>query len=129
MSQAFTSGGFMMWPILICGALTLVIAATSGFRLTRAQPSELAEARSGMDAILFWGTLALVLGLLGSAVGVMRAARALELAGDVPAALVWEAVRLVLITTTFGLLVLTVSLLAWFGLWLGHRRAGQQRTA
>jgi len=48
----------MMWAILICGALVLGLAVSSGMMLFREQAGSLAEARSSMDAILFWGCFA-----------------------------------------------------------------------
>lgn len=129
MLEAFRDGGYMMWPILICGALIVGLGMTSAMKLVREQDGSVADARSGMDAILFWGSFAVVLGVLGTTVGVMQAAKALEVAGDVPSALVWGGLRISLITTVFGLLILTIALLAWFGLWVRYRRALRTRTA
>lgn len=120
MIELFHDGGYMMWPILGCALLVLALAGSSARRLLRAEAHE--RAHSAVAAIPFWGAFALVLGILGTVVGWMRMAGALERAGDVAPALIWGGFGVSLIPTLFGLLVLTVSLLAWLALWLPRRR-------
>lgn len=129
MPEFFAAGGYMMWPILICGVLVLGIAATTGAKLFRPGERPLTHVRSGIDAILFWGGFALVLGVLGTVVGVMQMAQAVERVGQVHTTLVWGGFKVALITTTSGLLVLSVAMLAWFSLWLRYRSLAPGRAA
>lgn len=122
MTEWFMEGGVMMWLVLGAGLVGLALAADAGRRLAAASPE--AEVRAEIDAVLFWGGFASVLGVLGTLVGVGQMARHVERAGEVSASLAWSGLRVALITTVFGLLVLAVCLLAWFGL-----RAGLLRKA
>lgn len=121
MIEWFQSGGFFMWPILVSGVVTVVLAVDAGRRLTsdsRAGPA----LRTEIDAVLFWGGFAALLGLFGTVGGIGQMARALERAGEVSASLVWGGLRVALITTAFGLMVLAVAMLAWFALRTARRR-------
>lgn len=72
--------------------------------------------------MLFWGGFASVLGLIGTLGGVAQMARWLEQAGDASATVVWGGIRVALIPTAFGLIMLAVCLLAWYGLRATLRR-------
>lgn len=116
MMDVFMAGGFFMWPIAAAAVLVLGLAATAATRLTRDGADPGPELRSRIDAILFWGGFAAVLGVLGTTGGIAQMARAIEVAGGASAALVWGGVQLALVTTLFGLAVLIVSLLLWYAL-------------
>lgn len=117
----FQSGGFFMWPILVAGLVSLVLAADAGRRLaSESRPGP--ALRTEIDSVLFWGGFAALLGLFGTVGGIGQMARALERAGEASASLVWGGVRVALITTAFGLIVLAVAVLAWFALRTARRR-------
>lgn len=118
----FVQGGFPMWLVLISGLVALALALDAGRKLfggTSTAPGLRAE----INGVLFWGGFASVLGLIGTLVGVALTARGIEQAGGATAPVVWGGLRVALIPTVFGLLVLTLSLLAWYGLRSAHRRA------
>jgi hypothetical protein len=69
-----------------------------------------------IHAVLAWGGLTALMGLLGSLVGVGVMAQAVALAGDASRPLIWGGLRLALSTTVFGFLVLFLAGLAWMGL-------------
>lgn len=121
MIQWFMSGGFFMWLVLGAGLVGLALAVDAGRRLV-AGPADRSAVRAEIDAVLFWGGFAALLGLIGTLGGVGVMARSIEEAGSVSAALAWSGIRVALVTTVFGLMVLGVSLLAWFGLRAGLRR-------
>lgn len=121
MMEFFVSGGFMMYPLLISFFLVVGFAAWSAVRMRRSRgPDPVLETR--IDATLFWGGWAFVIGLLGTFVGIYVAAGAIERAGDVGAGLVWGGIKVALTTTLFGLLILTLAGLLWFGLRAWYRR-------
>lgn len=118
----FLEGGFPMWFVLIAGLVGLALAFDAGRKLlgeTTTASGLLAE----INGVLFWGGFASVLGLIGTLVGVALMARALAQAGAATASVIWGGLRVALIPTVFGLLVLSVCLLAWYGLRAAHRRA------
>jgi len=127
MIQLFHDGGFMMWPILACAVIVLALATRGGRRLLDAERSPRAHAAIG--AIPFWGSFAVVLGVLGTVVGWMQIARNVERAGTMNTSLIWGGFGISLITTLFGLLVLAVSLLVWLALWLPGKRLAAEATA
>lgn len=122
MTDWFASGGIMMWPILGAGLASAGLALDAGRKLAAgtAEPPKLGVE---IDAVLFWGAFASLLGLIGTTVGVAQTARYLEEAGRAPAAVAWSGIRVALVTTVFGLAVLALSLVAWFGLRALLRRA------
>jgi hypothetical protein len=114
-------GGIMVYPLLACAALVLGMSAWTASRLWGRTPDAGPRTRVGVDAVLFWGAFAMVLGVLGTLVGIMVAAEAVEAVGEVHASLVWGGIRMALITTVVGTLVLAAASLLWFGLRLRCR--------
>lgn len=64
--------------------------------------------------------------MLGTLIGISQAARAIRLAGEVTGALAWSGIRVTLITSVYGLLILLVALLLWGGLRVTGRRAASE---
>jgi len=129
MIEAFLSGGVLMWPLLVIGIGVLYLGARTGWLLARSESRPL-EAERALQSILFWGGMSLVLGLLGTVVGIVQIAQAVALTGAVEARLVWGGFGLSLMTLIFGLVILTTSLLLWIVLrGLGARRYPRQRAA
>ena len=111
----FREGGFMMWPIL--GAALLVLAAAAGeSRRLLAGPRQRQPGRNA-EVVLAWGGFAAVIGVLGTLIGIVQAAGAIEAVGHVESSLLWGGIKVTLITSIFGLLVFAASLLIWFGLY------------
>lgn len=123
MINTFLDGGIMMWVMTVAGVLMLAVAVRAALRL-RGSSDDAAEAMAGADAALFWGAFAGLLGLLGTLIGIMQAARAISRAGEVSAALAWAGVRVTLITAVYGLLIVLTGLLFWGALRLAVRRRG-----
>lgn len=120
----FLAGGFPMWFVLGAAVAGLALAVDAG-RKVAADAGGAGGLRAEIDGVLFWGGFASVLGVIGTLVGVSLTARSLAAgAGDAPASLVWGGLRVALIPTVFGFLVLAVCLLAWYGLRTALRRQG-----
>jgi len=121
MGELFTQMGYIRWPLtfslLIVGALSVWSAA----KLFGARPSSDARTKAWVDAILFWGGFAMICGVLGTVVGIVVAAQSIELAGSVTPALLWGGVKVALLSTVFGALILSMAALAWFALQLRWR--------
>ena len=119
MAETFLSGGILMWPLLLIGVGILVIAARTA-RLLAHPEAHPAETDRRLQTILFWGGMSVVLGLLGTVVGVVEMAQYFVRAGSVHPPLVWRGLGVALVTLIFGLLILLASLLLWFGLRQWH---------
>lgn len=111
----------MMWVIALAGALMFGSWLRGMARVVGG--SGRATAESAADGVLFWGSFAFIAGLLGTIVGIYQAARAVEAAGAVSTSVLWGGFKMTLITTQFGLIVLLLSALLWFGLVRLSRRS------
>lgn len=123
MMEAFSNGGIMMWPMLAVAIGILVLAARAAARLHGGGPP--ADVDRWLQAILFWGAMAVLLGLLGTIVGVVVMAQAISLAGSVEPPLVWSGFAVSLTTLVFGLLIFLFAAFAWFGLRRWSQRGGR----
>ena len=121
MMTFFREGGYIMYPLLLVTIVVVVLAVRGWLRLRGGKASQ-ATLGTGIDAILFWGGYAAVLGVLGTLVGISQAAGAISRATEVDPSIVWMGIRIALSTTIYGLLVFAVALLLWFGLRHSHRR-------
>ena len=121
MIEWFAEGGFFMWFVLGAGLVATGLALDA-CRKVVGGADDTRAVRAEIDGVAFWGVFASVLGLIGTLGGVVVMARWLERAGEASVGLIWGGLRVALIPTAFGLVVLTVSLLAWYGLRVAHRR-------
>lgn len=125
MIEWFQQGGVSMWPVLVAGLLAVGLAVDAVRRMPRADgnPAVARRVRGRIDAVLFWGVFAAVVGLIGTVVGVALVAEAASrAAGAASAGVVWGGIEVALHTTTFGLAVLLLSLGLWFALRTAFRR-------
>ncbi len=122
MMDLIHAGGIFMWPLVAIAVVVVALALWVAARIGKAEAAD-PVLETGIDATLFWGAWAVLLGLLGTFGGIYQAAGAIERAGAVSAPMVWGGVKVALITTLFGLTIFIVASLAWFGLRTWYRRA------
>jgi biopolymer transport protein ExbB/TolQ len=129
MVEWFQMGGVMMWPILVCALLVLGLAVRASLSLGRGTSARPARVLSAADAVLFWGGLGAVFGVLGTVVGAAQMAGAIERAGAIQASTLWAGIGVALITSIAGMVILIVALLLWMALrsvyWSRHGAAGE----
>jgi biopolymer transport protein ExbB/TolQ len=121
MIEFIQMGGLPMYALLLVAlvALTLAVRAATGLAEAHAPDHDL-EIR--IDGVLFWGGYAVVLGFLGTVVGVFQASTYLQDATGASTALIWSALQVSMTTTIVGLFVFLVALLAWHALRTIYRR-------
>ncbi len=107
--------GFIRWPLTFTVLIVALLTLTSGYRLFRPAAWPDLRTKAFVDAILFWGGFAVVTGMLGTLVGIIIAAQAIEAAGAVSTTLVWGGIKVAMLSSLFGTLILIVSSLLWFG--------------
>lgn len=117
----FVAGGVPMWFVLAAGLAGLALAVDAGRKMLGGAV-DAPGLRAQIDGVLFWGVFAAVLGLIGTLGGVALMARSLEQVSGTPASLIWGGLRVALIPTAFGLVLLALCLLAWYGLRTAHRQ-------
>ena len=121
MYELWVSMGFMGYPLAFTCFVIFALTSYSSVRLFR--PSAWADLKSKVfiDAILFGGGFAAIIGVLGTLIGVVVAAQSIEVAGGVSTTLAWGGIKLALLTSAFGVLILAGSSLVWFALQLRWR--------
>lgn len=120
-SDIWYSLGFIRWPLAFSLVSVLALSAWSAFKLFRPGASQDLHTKAWLDAILFWGGFAVICGVLGTLVGIVIAAQAIEAMGDVSTSLVWGGIKVALLSSVFGVLILGFSALIWFALQLRWR--------
>jgi hypothetical protein len=113
--------GFIRWPLTLSLMTVVGLTAWATLHVVTGPPGR-PETKAWIDAVLFWGGFAFLSGVLGTLVGIVQAAQAIEVSGAaIPATLVWGGIKVALLSTVVGAGVLAVAALAWFGLQLGWR--------
>ena len=113
--------GFMRWPLAFSLLAVVLLSMYSVGRLYR--PSATADllTKAWLDAVLFWGGFAMIAGILGTVVGIVISAQSIERAGAINPSLAWGGIKVAMLTSAFGTLILAFSALLWFGLQLRWR--------
>lgn len=117
-------GGYMMWPLIAIAIAVLGLTVWSWMSLPGSRTAADAVLETRIDSVLFWGAYGVVLGILGTLIGIAQAASAIQAFGGetVSAALVWGGIRVAMITVIFGFLIFSIALIAWFVLRVRYRR-------
>lgn len=111
----FHQMGWIRYPLYFAAAFMVLQILTA--LLQTLKPT---DQRSPMvtHAILVWGALNALLGVLGTVLGLTIAGGSIERAGGVELSLLAAGFKISLYPTIFGLLMLTVAILAWLALQL-----------
>ena len=121
MLELFKMGGPMMVPIALIAIAIVALAVRAASQLSggRMPPGGHGEAR--LQALPFWGVMALLLGLLGQSLGHFKSLSAMIAAETISPRAVLLGLRECFVTTLAGLAVCIVALLAWVALRGWHR--------
>jgi hypothetical protein len=114
MIDLFRDGGYIMYPLLAVTVAVIgySVSAARGLR-SASRPDPRLEAT--IDGVLFWGGFGVVLGVIGSLIGIVQAARIIEAAGGaVEPILIWGGIRAALSSTIVALPVFGLAALVWF---------------
>ncbi len=127
MIQFLSEAGPLILPIIL---LTLVIGLLvfwNALCLLIRRGGSTDRRRHSIDAILFWGAVAAVLGFLGQWMGIHRMTRVIHERGIVSPQAVAYGISESLLTPVAGMAVLVAAAFLWFflrlGLWSVERRA------
>ena len=91
-------------------------------RLFGGNATEAPQAAQGMHAILFWGTISALLGILGQLSGIYKALNVIMRASEISPSAIAMGFAESLTTTITGLLILFFSAIAWFALQARYRQ-------
>jgi biopolymer transport protein ExbB/TolQ len=115
------SGGVVMWPMMAVALGIVYLAVRTALRLWRGGDAD--AVHRGLQGVLFWGAMSVLLGALGTVGGLVQIAQAVARAAGSEPALIWGGVAVSLVSLLFGLVVFIVAATLWFGLhqWQGRR--------
>ena len=114
MFTLFLQGGFYMWPLLLFAIIILVLSIKKIIDLFFKPEISHLKLESGINSILFWGGMSVLIGYLGHFHGLYLAMQAISRASDISPAIVAMGYGVSLITVLFGLVILLFSSLTWF---------------
>ena len=123
MLDFFFEMGPVAWPLLAITIANLVLIIKYGSRVFGSDAKQDPAAEAGINAILFWGVMAAVLGYLGMYGGVYRSLTAIAAAGiGVNPGLVAKGISEAISDPIAGLLICVLSAVSWFVLRSRHRQ-------
>lgn len=114
MLDTFMEGGQFMWILLLLALVNIVLAVRKGIVLFSNTDYDVERVGEGINAILFWGIIAAVIGFYAHFTGIYFAMQEIMAANDISPALVAEGYSISLITILFGLLIFIFSAIIWF---------------
>lgn len=118
-------GGFTMWPILLLAIVVAILTLANSARLFVMRKAD-ARTQSSVNAILFWSTVAVVVGLFGQWSGLYKGFTAVAEFGMLNPSAVIMGFSETLISTIAGLTVFIAAAPCWFVL---HARCRALRAA
>jgi biopolymer transport protein ExbB/TolQ len=127
MLRFLSEAGPVIFPVILLGVVVAFLTAWNALTLMLRGAENPARRRSSIDAILFWGSVAAVLGFLGQWIGILKITKVIAREGVVSPPMVVLGLSESLLTTVTGMMVLAVAAFLWFilrvGLWTRERRA------
>ena len=126
MVEIFKMGGPLAFPILLIGVAVVALTVLATIRILNGRMPEGRAGEVRLQALPFWGVVALLLGFLGQASGHFKQLSVMIGAETLNPQRVLMGLRECFSTTMMGLSVCVVALLAWAALRALHRLKSAQ---
>jgi small neutral amino acid transporter SnatA (MarC family) len=136
MIRFLSEAGPFIFPIILLILVIGVLTLWNALILLLRRQDSVERRRQSINAILFWGSVAAVLGFLGQWMGIHKLTRVIYEQGTVSPPKVAYGISESLLTPISGMVVLVAAALLWFflrlGLWMRERHpwsraAGRRR--
>ncbi len=114
MLSLFFNGGVFMWLLLIIAISIIILSIKKAIDLFGSKISDPNHLEKGINAIIFWGGVSLVVGFLAHFWGLQLAMMAISHANDISPTIVANGFAVSLITIIFGMLIFLFSAIIWF---------------
>jgi biopolymer transport protein ExbB/TolQ len=114
MINFFMSGGYVMWILLILFVLIIFLSFKKLLELFGKKELARTKLEDGINAILFWGSICVVLGFFAHFLGIYMAMNAIAQANDISPAIVAMGYGMSLTSILFGLFIFIISTSIWF---------------
>lgn len=108
------SMGFIRWPLAFSLLWVVLLSIWSATQLFGWNASPTLRTRAWLNAIPFWGGFAVIVGALGTVVGFIITAQSIEAAGEISTPLAWGGIKVSLLTSGGGILIMAIAALSWF---------------
>lgn len=112
--RVFMQGGPLMWPMVFIVLVLFGIVVRTSWHLFVRGGTNTSVIQNGLDGLLFWGGFAVVIGVLGSAIGYHRALVFLAARSVVNPRVLWIGTAEGMVSSIAGLLVLAVAGVCWY---------------
>lgn len=112
-SFIFEGGLYFTGPLTLCGLAVLGLTIRKTIDLFGKGEASHQERKRGLNLIFQVGLFSFFFGLLGQAVGILGALKALEQIGEVAPAMLFGGLRVSMISPVYGLAIFLVALIAW----------------
>ena len=109
-------GGPFMMLLLILAIIIIVLSIRRIIELYGKKDLNKVKLESGINAIIFWGVISLVLGYFAHYLGFYNAMESIKRANDISPAIVAEGYAVSLSTILVGLFIFLCSAIVWFTL-------------
>ena len=124
MLQFMREAGPLIFPVILLALVIAILAIRNAVALLSTK-STAASRRNSIDAILFWGSVAALIGFLGQWLGIMKMITVIHEHGIVSPNMVVLGLSESLQTPLGGMVVFVISGFVWFflrvGLWTKER--------
>jgi len=114
MFDSLRHGGLFGWVILLLMLVIAYLSVRKGIQLFSKKDIDPLRLEPGINAIIFWGAIAAILGVFAHFAGVYQAMLVISAANDISPALVAMGYAFSLITILTGLLIFMISAVIWF---------------
>lgn len=105
----YEGGPGFMFVVTVMGLLMLAFSGFKIFRMVAKKEFDLLQ----LGYILLFGSLSLVVGILGQGVGLFNAMIAIQAAGDISPALIAGGFKVSMIAPLYGMILFVITLLFW----------------
>ena len=122
MGQFFMAMGVYKFPMLLIVIVILVLVVKKAAQLYGGSRLSLVQMERGLHAILFWGAVNAVLGILGQFTGMYYALNAISRATEISPRIVAQGFAESITTTMFGMFVFLISGIIWFVLFSRYKK-------
>jgi len=122
MGYFFASMGVFGIPMIVIALVILALMIKKAVDLFGRKGLSGAKLEAGLHAILFWGVVSALFGVLGQITGIYNALGAIMRAKEISPSVVAQGFAQSFTTTIFGLEILLVSAIVWFILYGRYRK-------
>jgi hypothetical protein len=112
--HVFMQGGLLMWPLVLIGLVLYGIVLRTLWHLFVKGGSDALAIQNCLDGLLFWGGFAVIIGVLGSAVGYHKAMTVLAARGLAHPKFLWAGAAEGMVSSIAGLLILAGAGVCWY---------------